>query len=176
MPLIFKDNELLFVDGVLAMSEDCCCGGEALICSQWNNSSVRAAITMHYTFDGLTIGTNNCGNCGTIPLTGSLPPDLVGWSDSASLLCGAYRWGIGVRFTCVGETLSLLGTIQVINTSFPTTDVWQIQYTLTLPASDFSEGDEVTLAFSAYNVGTNPMACTPSGYSTSTMQLRWEMP
>ena len=185
--LRFVGGGLLFVDGDLAMSEDCCCEGEALPCLSWNNGGVRASITMNVEIDNLTIGGGGCANCGTISTSRILTYTTCAgfaseWCHSHTIGCnctsasgGACCDIVRVDVFCNSGSgiLSITGRMLATQCSTSSTADWHIVWAGTILSSAWTEGSEVSLPFSVLLASGG--ICSPTAYLTSVMRVSFSI-
>lgn len=166
--------------------QDCCCG-TAYDCTQWNNSTIRSGISFNAEIDGLTIGTENCANCGTISLSRILAYSAGGtcsggpssWCHSHTLSCsssgcfGGCCDAIFINIGCFGDTLTFTGSLQLCTCGTCTDKAWTINYTGSISAIAFESGDEITLSYSSF--GSASSICLPVGYAASSMRVSFSI-
>jgi len=182
--LRFVGGDLLFNGGSLAMGGDCCCGGEALPCLSWNNSGVRASISLNVEIDNLTIGTGGgCALCGTISTSRIL--SYTTCAGFSSVWCHSHAIGCSCSGDCCdiitvevfcnsgSGILSISGRMLASQCATSATSEWEIVWAGTVLASAWTEGSEISLPFSVRLASGG--ICNPTAYLTSVMRLSYSL-
>lgn len=144
--VVFYEGAILFVDGQIAMSEDCCCGEDPGDCKSYSDESAPDSLTLR-----ISGATNNIDNCGTSedPITPTcsrfdadyvvdLVDDNVG---SASTCYTTYSVDQVAKVGCPGSENYEYGYVSFFVTiSYtPSTRTRRIDVTLTIGPQDGAE-------------------------------------
>lgn len=126
MPLIFKDDALLFIDGALALHEDCCCEDDnpsiPITCSS------RGFVVPTY-FDVTFPAVTNTGGCLTCTGKGGSRRLKIGTASTGTFLCHSG--------SCCGWTWSLCEDGVSYDCDFGNPAIWQLS--ISVPTDGVSD-------------------------------------